>query len=255
MRRILFSVFIFVVCVSMSGCTAPQTEESEHVAVEETKFNYQIKPQTYKKSETEVIYPQIEGNMPAKEDKINSIIRDNALKILSDYESYGKRYFLKINYEIALKNEKLLSIRYIGSDDVDDEMYNKGVYYTSTIDLQNESAIKLTDVLKVDQQLIDLLQSEQPIVMRDDYLADAHRQDIQMMPQNTLLSKLNEADQLDFSDYDDFGLYSYYTDKRLGIGYATGGHALGEYAIFELPYTQLKSIQKKDHVLWDIVDK
>lgn len=138
---------------------ATQKENKEIVANEKSDFKIEdtnkqekkeeknpiaLKDEKYNSDSANIKYPQIEelsGN--ADKDKINSLIKNNALSVIEAMNIDTKKDSLSLDYKIISSTPKRLSIAYNGKLKKDNKESN--IFYTNTIDLNTLKNISLSD--------------------------------------------------------------------------------------------------------------
>lgn len=199
-------------------------------------FEYSTSESSVAKNEDDLSYsisfPQIEvGNDKKKQERINSIIENEALKVLNYYKSSFGTVDLEIYYKITLKSPRILSIQYYGSGVVSGAAHPNKLFYTSNIDLLNESMISLSDVVDVNEDFCKKFIDGE---FRALWLEQSARVDLKALELEKLLVDFRNADSLDnIETKEQSDIFSYLTESSLGISipvpYAIGGHA--EYEI------------------------
>ncbi|GMX61316.1 hypothetical protein Elgi_11200 [Paenibacillus elgii] len=130
LRKSMMISYHLLLTLSLGACnngenSLPTTENIEtrvpaaNQQKPETSNDYQITGSNYSKSDDKfnynIKYPQISGlSDHDKQKKINSILKDEALKVLKFYENPYASVELNIDYETVLKNTNMLSIQYSG---------------------------------------------------------------------------------------------------------------------------------------------
>ncbi len=199
-------------------------------------FEYSTSESSVTKDKDDLSYsinfPQIEvSNDSEKQERINSIIENEALKVLNYYKSSFGNVELEIFYKITLKSSRILSIQYYGSGVVSGAAHPNKLFYTSNIDLLNESLIRLSDVVNV---IEDFCQKFIEGEFRALWLEQSERVDLKALELEKLLLDFKNVDSFDNIETEEQSdVFCYLTENSLGISipvaYAIGGHA--EYEI------------------------
>lgn len=201
----------------------------------EDKLKYNIK------------YPQISRlNDKDKERRINSILKNEALKVLKYYQnSYGS-VEINIDYEVVLKKPNILSIQYWGVGNVSNAAHPNSLFFTTNINIKTGDRLRLKDVVNIDNNFAHMflngeftaLQPEQSYTLKHLSIKDVQ-------------DDLNEADSLDnIGTEKQSDVFSYFTNDSLGISINVG-HALGGHAEFEIKYQVLNDDIKTENSIWD----
>lgn len=115
---------------------------------------YETKKITYDSNNIKINYPQITNLGDAKkEEKVNQIIKREALKVLEDYKDSISNLTLDMNYEIKYEGTDILSIEYLGLAMVKDSAYPVNVIYTTNIDLTSGKLVTLGEAVTINDAL------------------------------------------------------------------------------------------------------
>jgi hypothetical protein len=118
--------------------------------------NYKITESNDSKSDDKLIYnikyPQISGlSDNEKQKKINSTLKDEALKVLKYYENPFGSVELNIHYEIVLKNTNILSIQYWGLGSISNAAHPNSLFFTTNINIKKGDKLRLKDIVNMDK--------------------------------------------------------------------------------------------------------
>lgn len=194
-----------------------------------------------------ISFPQIEkSNDSNKQARINCIVENEVLKVLNYYKSSIGNVELDIDYTITLESSRILSIQYYGNGVVSGAAHPNKLFYTSNIDLLNESMIKLSDVIVLNEDFCrKFVEGEFKALWPE------QNENIDLIEFDTdeLLVDFENADSLDTIETDNQSdVFSYFTENSLGISipvpYSIGGHA--EY---EIEYSKITSNIEKNGML------
>jgi len=205
---------------------------------------YQLSKNVYTNKNITVNYPQIINlGDTNKQKSINEIIKSEALKVLNYHNDNTDDLTLNINYEIKWKSGNLLSLQYSGVG------YSKGVahpnnlLYTTNINLDKVAKLKLTDIVKVDQTLVNKFKNGTYKSQQtpDQSLKAAAEESVQLLTTDTLIKNFNNADSLDnIGTENQSDTFSYFTKDSLGISVGIS-HAAGDHAEFEIKYQDIQN--------------
>ena len=138
---------------------------------------------------------------------------------------------LRIDSRVTLCDGNILSIIFEGTGNVQSAAYPNNLFYTLNIDMQSGNRIILTDVYYVDAAFASAYRNS-PFIQNDENLSEAMSEYIGLYPDDELVALLSSAD-MDFS-----GIYSYFTNEKVGISITTL-HALGDHAETEIDISAL----------------
>jgi hypothetical protein len=197
-------------------------------------LNYEITKESYIDKDVKINYPQITNLTDrAKQEKVNDIIKNEALKGFRYYPMVDNELSLTINYEIKRKSENLLSIQYSGIGYVKNAAHPNNIFYTTNININEGIRLRLKDMVNIDESFVEkfkeaskALQSETSGIL--DEFSNA-----------VLIKMFSEADSLDnIGTENQSDTFSYLTKDSLGISVSVP-HALGDHTEFEINYRDI----------------
>ncbi|GMQ56007.1 hypothetical protein AN1V17_03990 [Vallitalea sediminicola] len=195
------------------------------VSCSSSKMN--IVEDTYSEEKILINYPQIENKNDKEEIKIlNKIIEDEALNIL-DYYDVNDISSLEIDYKISFCNDKIISINYSGLGNAKKSVCPNNIFYTTNIDIENQTILKLSDVIDIDDSFLDKFKSDDFSAVRSEQIG--------------LLDDLSIEELKDEISANNF----YINERTLGISVEVI-HVLGDHAEYEIAYTDID-----DNVRWN----
>lgn len=203
---------------------------------------YTIVNKTYSKNNVKIIYPQIKDfSDTSKLNLINKDLEDGALSILSMYAKDDpnlSELTMEINYEVKLKNNKYISIVYSGYSNVKGAAYSPSIFYTTNINLENGTIIKLVDYANVDNIVKKLKDLSNVKVLSDEKeLKEAQKVTLMNIDDAELLSTLKDSDfhmENGKLALPEKGAYSYMDGDNVVISLQLN-HALGDHGEFSVP--------------------
>lgn len=211
--------------------------ESKNKAAD--KASYEIVSKTYSKNNMKINYPQIKDL--ADKEKLNSInknLEEEALGILDRYtkdDSNLNKVTLDVNYETKLKNDKFLSIAYVGYSNVEGAAYPTSVFYTTNMDMEKGSRIRLSDYANINDIVIKLKDPHNiNVLTKEKDLVELQRNVLVNMDNAELLTILEDADFYKANgkmEMPEIGAYSYMEDDSIVISLPVN-HAIGDHAEF-----------------------
>lgn len=199
---------------------------------------YNIADAIYTDKEIEIKYPQLTGmDDVAFQEKINNLIKHEALKILDVYADPDVT--MDIEYKITTKGPRFLSIQYLGYQNTTGAAHPVNVFYTTNINLDTGSKVKLSDVVTIDQAFLEKFKKgtyvkwDPDLEIPKEYLEDYINKDY-------LIEEFKNADSL--GEENGSNTFSYFTEDALGISISVP-HALGDHVEIEIKYADLSKYQ------------
>jgi len=194
----------------------------------------------------EISYPQITGLVDLdKQDKINEMIKSDAMYYVEDYDNVAEESSLEIDYNILWKGPKLLSMQFWGYSYIKGAAYPVDNFYTTNIDIENGEKIKLSDVVLINKDFIKKFDESKyvtPILSEDENTASIIKE---LVGDYDLEEYFNNADS--FNEYNTF---SYFTEDSIGISVSVP-HVAGDHAEFEIKYKDISDNIKVESAIWD----
>lgn len=183
-----------------------------------TKYD-DILDKIYVDNNVKIIYPQIfKSDMNTIDNMINDRIKNEALSVLSEYESDMQDVSLDIRYEIALMNDKNLSIIFKGEGCAVGANHNNKHFYTLNLDLESSKKMYLNELVDTNRLFDFIIKKNYAFTMYDDF------ESMDMYCVNDFI----QFEQISNCDYHDSEMCSYFTEDLIGISipvpYAIGGH-------------------------------
>jgi hypothetical protein len=152
----MFKIILFVLlALTLSSCnTNESTDSANSKSTKSTQGSnndlYYITQLSYVDKEIKLNYPQINGLSDRnRQEKINELIKGEAIKVLNYYENAGEEVSLGINYDITWMGTNLLSIQYSGVEYINGAAYPINLFYTTNIDIYNVNKVKLADFVNI----------------------------------------------------------------------------------------------------------
>jgi hypothetical protein len=269
MRKVIFSLFLFLVLFLFASCnndlslttehsittikntigvntTEPFTELSlkpipnnlkilNQCHLGDTFAGYSIVKCVYE-TETEYFeYPQIENLQDEiKQMQINELLKKAGLAWAGNYTSADKGT-AHCKYEVKISNDYLFSVSFLGYIDPKHAAYPSAIFYTINIDVADAKIIRLKDIVMISDDFINLVY--QPYTEQLQSILDAdNRLYKEKVLEDCWKPELIYADLL--FDETGRGTYSYFTENMLVIS-IEAPHVLGDYAEIKIPYAYL----------------
>lgn len=212
-------------------------------------LTYDITKVSYNDKDVEISYPQISNlNDIDKVKQINEIIKSEALKVLNTYDGDVDNVTLGVDYSIKWKGGNLLSIQYIGSGYVVDGAYPNNIFYTTNIDINKATKVKLVDVFNIDESFIQKFNEGRYTVFDVELnVENESKNEVNKYSNTELINYFNKADDIKIEN--ELSVFSYFTKDSLGIS-VNVPHAIGDHAEFEIRYQDLKDNIKTENEIW-----
>ena len=194
----------------------------------------------------DIKYPQISGLSDTdKQRRINSTLKDEALKVLKYYENPSGSVELRIVYKVVLANPNILSIQYSGSGSVSNAAHPNDLFFTTNINIETGDRVRLKDTVHIDKNFAHKFLNGEFKALRPE-----QGQALKQWSIKDVQEKFNEADSLDnIGTAKQSDVFSYFTNHSLGISISVG-HALGDHAEFETKYQAIKNNIKTGSGIW-----
>ncbi|MDS0527618.1 DUF4163 domain-containing protein [Clostridium sp. SHJSY1] len=241
---------------SVDDSTTKDKTTNETKSTNTSKEKLETTKEMYKNKKVTIYYPQIKGLSDSnKQSNINKMIKDGALSYVS--KGVEDNLTLDINYKITLLNSKAVSIQYSGVANFASSMHPDNVFYTTNIDLNNEKIMKLSDLVKVDKNLVNSFRKGKfiPYVHTEDakteeeYRANINNIVSTTMDDNSLLSDFQKSDVKE--EMMNIPTTScYLTEDSIGISINVP-HAVGDHVEFEMKYADIKNNKNANNKIWE----
>ena len=256
--RMLVLILLVIVLSAGLACQRKAAQDDTNNA------GYELTSQTYSEAGVQIDYPQIRDfGDQTKEAAINKLIKDEALKILQYYQSEETEFNLEIAFSVTWQSKGLLSVQYSGIGYTEGAAYPNKLFYTTNINLMSGEKIKLADVVFIDRAFIDRFRDGELVSGEEaarDELKAALQDYLSAMTADDLIALFHKADfSGDSGDSGETGFtlaesYSYFTGDSLGISIGVP-HVLGDYAQYELKYSDIAENVNNENEIWqEILD-
>lgn len=212
------------------------------------EIKYKIVDGEYTNKEKTITFPQIvELGDDNLQNKINKILKEEALSVLGLYEE-GNDVSLDITYKISLQSKSILSVQYSGDANEKDAPYPLRLFYTVSINVNKGSKVTLKQLVRIDNNFVNSIknfkvknpETNQASVSAFDYILNTYTE-------KNLIRYLEGAD----SSYQNSAFtFSYITKDAIGISIEVP-HAVGDHLEIELKFQDIKENIKKENKLWN----
>lgn len=207
------------------------TQDGEYIAMISTEgkqFRYKIEELTYLFSdEISIKIPQLK-QAEAEGDDItfaNSIIQNAIVKELETYSANGKITLAQYNYEISLEGNQIISIVFTGNVNVDGAAHPNNFILTVNVDLLTGNLLDASSIVENEDEFIKLLKSDKAEYEGVDGVEKYIKKDLD---DDVLKSEVFEISRK-----------MYFTPENI-CTVVTVPHAIGDYAVVKLKYSDLK---------------
>lgn len=191
----------------------------------------EFKTATHTDKHVKINYPQISGmSDAAKMAKINALIKDHALAIKSPFAEDLKDVEMDGNYTIEYNGSNILSVKYSVFANVKNAAHPVDVISTANIDLDALKPLKLSEVVTVDESLVELF-------LKGKYVPRG--EDLDLQAAGALKDVIAGFDKKELlARFKDPSAAFYFTKDSLVIS-AEVIHAAGDHAEFAVSYKDL----------------
>jgi hypothetical protein len=185
---------------------------------------------------------------------INKIIFDDVLAVLHLCDDMLED--AHIECEAHVVNNRILSIQYSGLVWWNGAPHHDKLFYTTNIDILTGEKIKLSDIVSVDELLINQLE----FMNEYGFIKALWPQQIQavrsLISGDRYVLKILQCADMSLNDnnwnYTYSGVFTYFTDTTFGIAFPVV-FAAGGIAQFEIKYSELHEINISDYTV-DLLD-
>lgn len=230
-------LLLMVILILPTGCSVKNNSiKTNKTAVNSQKssvsnstgINYNIAKASYTDNGIKIDYPQITKLRDNhKQQKINELIKNEALEIINGYKESGNKFSLDITYKIKWKSSKILSIEYLGYANVTGGAHPSNIEFTTNIDINKGSSPKLNDIVNIDVSLSQKYKhgKYQP------WSTDLNLESAGVL--NQVKDSLTSDDLIE--QFQQKRAKFYFTKDSLGMS-ADIAHVVGDHVEFEIPY-------------------
>lgn len=202
---------------------------------------YGLTENVYKNKNITVGYSQITnlGNNN-KQSVINNLIKSDVVAYINNNVVEDSNLELKCS--IKLKTSDLISIQYSGVGSRPSSAHPSNIFYTTNIDIRNVRKLRLPDIVKVDENLVNAFKKGKYVSLepQNSSLQSGVTEYVNDISTSDLIKYFNEADNFNINQ-NPSSVFSYLTKDSIVISINVP-HALGDHAEFSIP---LSNVQKK----------
>ena len=188
---------------------------------------YEVTRETYTDRAITIHYPQISKmNDGEKQNRLNEIIKTEALSILQDYDKVSlEKLTVKLDFVIGRQDSELLSAQFTGSRFLKGTPYPTALFHSVNLDMQAGRKLRLQDIVQIDDKFVKF-------VLRNHLIAAEGVTHERLKLDITKLVKVfSQADSSVASENPERA-FSYFTKDEMGISFSVI-HALGDHVEYE----------------------
>ena len=214
----------------ISGCSDDKEKGEEEVNNTEND-KYDITEVTYTDNNININYPQISNLSDSeKQDRINELIKTEALVVLESYKDDINNLNLNMNFEIMYKGSDILSIKYLGLSSVKGTAFPTNEINTTNIDLAKEQLLTLSDVVTVNDTFIEKFNAGK---------YKEYSSDLNLESEGALNDALNYLDSNNLiASFKKEAAKFYFTNESLVVSVEVA-HVMGDHLEMEIKYNDL----------------
>lgn len=216
---------------SQSMGTNPQLESKTYDLLSKNYINADIK----------ISYPQLVNLYDTKkQNDINDLIKNEALKVLNYYKDSEEAISLEIKYETICRDENLMSIQYTGLGEVKNSAHPNNLFFTTNVSIKDGKKVTLTDVINVNSNLVKKLKNGDFTVSGNVIDKAEIIERINNNSDEELINMLINADSLDnIGTEKQSDVFTGFKKDSLVISFSVP-HSLGDHIEIEIKYDVIK---------------
>jgi len=187
-------------------------------------FTYELMTKIFEENDIRIVYPIIKMEDTELQIKINNLLMDRVYELISWTFDLDESIGLEIYYEVKASSDRLISIVFRGIGFVQGTARPFHLFQTLNINITTGNEIMLNEIINIDEQLINLMLSEQATYLN---------------PNPELIALISEiiAEEHFLCWFQEVGnAVFYFTDNNLGISISGLGGAAGDHAEIEISY-------------------
>ncbi len=185
----------------------------------EQKFYSDISSECFSENNIKIVYPQFsEDSFGTNTSQVNELIKKEAISVLKLYEDDADDVSIDASYAITYRDDKTLSIIFLGTADISIIKHTDDLFWTLNVDLKKGEKLYLSDIVPTNRV--------EEIIESKNYIFKVYKDE-----GDTFFCKVSDyvqKDMLDQCDIAGSGVYSYFTEKCIGVSfsvpYSYGGH-------------------------------
>lgn len=189
---------------------------------------YTIEDDQYNVKNVIIKHPRLKYSNENKTNSISALVESGGMFGTKYYDDQDKLN-MNIKYKIKRKNKKIISVVFEGTGYLEGAAYANNHLYSVNVDLKNESLLKLSDFVDINEELAEKI--------KNGTVSDEQKETFNTLTSQDILNKLSLCDEVDNFNPDQS--YSYLTDDSLGIILPVE-HVLGDYIQVEIPLSEIQ---------------
>lgn len=221
---------------TLTGCSDNNNKSSKvetsivetGAAESSTPDEYTIEDEQYNVKNVIIKHPKLKYSDENKTNIISALVESGGMISTKYYDDQDKLN-MNIKYKIKRKNKKIISVVFEGTGYVEGAAYANNHLYSVNVDLKNESLLKLSDFIDINEELAEKIKNAT--------VSDEQKEAFNTLTSQDILNKLSVCDEVDNFKSDQS--YSYLTEDSLGIILPVE-HALGDYIQVEIPLSEIQ---------------
>ena len=234
-NKIIAILMVMTLSFTLTGCSDNNSSSKVETSIVETGAaesstpdEYTIEDDQYNVKNVIIKLPRLKYSDENKTNMISALVESGGMLSTKYYENQDKLN-MNIKYKIKRKNKKIISVVFEGTGYVEGAAYANNHLYSVNVDLKNESLLKLSDFVDINEELAEKI--------KNGTVSDEQKEAFNALTSQDILNKLSAYDEVDSFNPDQS--YSYLTDDSLGIILPVE-HALGDYIQVEIPLSEVQ---------------
>lgn len=220
----------------------PTTSTTTSLTEKTKKQQYSITTATFSQDNIKIQYPEIKGlGDNSKEKNINDLIKNDVLnsqveaptKYYQDDNNTKVKLTLDLKYQVTMHTNELLSVIYMGYSNIEGSAHPTKDFYAITIDIKNGTKLKLSYFTAMDTNLAQKIKQSKAVT--NDEVKDG-------MDKNVLITAIQSKDDkiLIQGLEEEWAYNTFYITPDFLVISVDVAHAIGDYALVELPRQDTK---------------
>lgn len=211
---------------------------------------FEFGEKTYSDGVISIKIPQIKNYSDGVlQDKLNKMISDSAKRDVDSLKGDTTLDDYQVNGTVTYNSLNLISIYFEGYSSYEGAAHPSQFLYALTIDVKKLETVRLTDLVKINENFVKLLESGDIHSMGYD-MTDEYRSNIQ-----DYLKEFGAeywVPELENADSTGYITVSYLTKDALAVSVSVS-HVMGDHVEILIPFKDLKDF-KTNNPIWDAVN-
>ena len=158
------------------------------VAESSTPDEYTIEDDQYNVKNVIIKHPRLKYSDENKTNIISALVESGGMISTKYYDDQDKLN-MNIKYKIKRKNKKIISVVFEGTGYVEGAAYANNHLYSVNVDLKNESLLKLSDFVDINEELAEKI--------KNGTVSDEQKEAFNTLTSQDILNKLSVSDEVD----------------------------------------------------------